>query len=158
MTTAADLLSAADLCNAAAQAALAQQQNLPPCPIDAAGAHAWTQQNSSLQHNINSLTNLSSSFAAQAVSAALDAKWPALQGLAAVTASAKADIQQIVDVGQALTTLAAVISFGVAVAALIAAPNAATANTVLTAFNTMKGDLSPAPAAAGAAAPANPGG
>ncbi len=150
MTTAADPQSAADLCDAAAQAALQQQQALGPCPQnDPVQTQAWQHQNDQLRHNISTLTNLSSSLAAQAVSAGLNAVWPALQGLTTVTASAQADIANIVSVSAALMTLASVISFGVAVAALVAAPNAAGVGSVVTAFNAMKAALAAnAPAAA----------
>jgi hypothetical protein len=142
MAVADDLLSAARLCDAAAQAADDQQNNMPPRPADPAAAAVWDNQNSHLQHNIGTLGNLASSLAAAAVSDVLAAQWPNLQGLSEVTASAQASIAQINSISAALNALAAVISFGVSIAAFVAAPSLDGARSVASAFDAAKAALS----------------
>jgi hypothetical protein len=132
-----DLNSAATLCANAAAATTIQLIGLGARPIDPAAATKWDRQDTQLKNNISELNNLSSGISASIVSNALQAIWPNLQTLSVVTASAQADITAIKDISEAMSKIASIITFGVAVVTLAGAPTPANAQAVVTAFTKM---------------------
>ena len=137
MATTSDLMSAAQLCANAADAAVDLLIGLGPRPSEAAGASAWDAQDTLLKNKISTLNNLSSAISALIVNDALEGVWPALTDLDKVTDAAQKNIDAIKEISKAMAAVASVINFGVAVATLATQPTPGNAGSVATAFRNM---------------------
>jgi hypothetical protein len=134
MTINKDLQNASDICANAADAATNKLISLGPRPNDLASAAIWDNQDSLLKNKISTLNNLSATISALIVSDALQNIWPNLTGLDKVTSSAQANIKTIADISKAMSTIASIVNFGVAVTLLSTQPTPANAASLVTAF------------------------
>jgi hypothetical protein len=134
VSTSDDMNAAAALCRNAADAALDRLLALGPRPKDTAKGQAWDHNDALLKNKIAVLTNQASSMSALIVSQALSDIWPNLDGLTKVTAAAQAEIKSIKAISDALTALASVINFGLAILAVATQPTPTNAGNVVAAF------------------------
>jgi len=109
--------------------------------VDPAAAATWDAQDTMLKNKISILNNLSTSISAVIVSNAMQNVWPNLDSLAAVTASAQANIAAIANITKAMAAIATVINFGVALVTLASEPTPGNAANVLTSLTNLTATL-----------------
>ncbi len=115
MSVKSDLSKFADLCEAAAKAALEQLFALGPRPEVEAEALLWDQQRTRLQGQINSLTALGSKVTAAAILAGLEDLQDELKVIGQVTADAKKKIAKVKQVSAFLVKGAVILDLGIAI-------------------------------------------
>src|SRR4051812_26007163 len=118
MPLATNLQALADLCEAAAHQNLAAIIALGPRPADPAAAAGWDQSQARLKGQLDRLTALSVTLAAEAVIEGLAAAGEDLTAIAAVTAKAKDRIADIKKISNLLSAVGAVLDLGLAVVTL----------------------------------------
>ncbi len=138
MTASTDLELMETLCEDMAHAGVGLLLGLGGRPADPAAAATWDAQDALLKNKTSTLVNLASSIGSTIVAEALEQVWPQLDALQQVTAAAQANIAKIDQINKALVTLASVINFATAAAALITQPSVDNAGKLVKAFKGFK--------------------